>query len=796
MATAGTLTVDLLAKTGSFETDTERAARTAERNAKRIGRAFQDAANDTERATRQAANSVRMVGPQITDIVTQLQGGQNPITILTQQGGQLKDMFGGVGPAAQAVGGYLAGLINPLTLTAAGVAALGYAFYLGSQQADAFNKAVQLSGNYAGVTAGQFDNLAKTLGESTGDVGKFRDILGALVASGQVASQNLAPFAQAISDISRLSGENADKVTADFLTMSKGVADWAAEHNRQYHFITEAEYEHIRALEQAGHAEEAMEVVARRLHDYLGRDATQNIGFLQQSYLGWKQVIDGTVQSLLSLGRAQTASDKLAKSIKEVGELEQRRDFFAGLGRDTGQIDAEIAARRAKLNTLNQSILDDQAAADKKAADARVQAAGIDAQRWIDAQLATLDKGYGKARALAEARKKFQDLVAANPNSPLATPATQSALEAGIAERFKPAKSDGQKAAEKAAREAAANEKAFQDAVARGLNAEAQDALRAEDAFQRAVTEGLNKEAQALTKAIDSLRTSLQSAEQAENESYAKRLESLKAYGEESAAAQAEANQLTEAESARHALALAQIQAQQQKDRDAFQTASTQSDQAQLQGVQQFTDTLYGVLQQSGQENSALGKTLFAASKALQVAQIIVAAETAAATTQAGLTAAAATTAALSGPAAPAVFAGLEANAIGQAMLVRAIGYANAGLVAGLAIAGQRANGGPVEAGKQYIVGERGREAFVPTTSGMIIPNHVLESGGKGGENITIVNNTRGRIDTVTTRQLSATERAIIIDEAISAVASDMANPNSRTSRAQSRNWNVQRSRA
>lgn len=322
------------------------------------------------------------------------------------------------------------------------------------------------------------------------------------------------------------------------------------------------------------------------------------------------------------------------------------------------------------------------------------------------------------------------------------------------------------------------------------------DGLEKEKEFQKAVTDGLNKEAQALTKATDQIAQSLLTAEQVENHSYAERLQNLVDFGKTSAEAQAEANQLIEAEDARHALALAAIHEQQQKDKDAYAQASLQTDAAQLQGVQQFTDTLYGVLKDAGEQNSILGKTLFYASKAAQVAQIIVQAETAAAMTQAGLTAAAATTAALAGPAAPAVFAGLEANAITQGMIVRAIGYANAGLVAGIAIAGQRANGGPVEAGKQYIVGERGREAFIPSTNGMIVPNHALEGGAKG-ESITIVNNTRGRIDTAHVRQISETEKAIIIDEAITAVAGDLSNPNGRMSRAQQRNYQgLQRSRS
>lgn len=46
---------------------------------------------------------------------------------------------------------------------------------------------------------------------------------------------------------------------------------------------------------------------------------------------------------------------------------------------------------------------------------------------------------------------------------------------------------------------------------------------------------------------------------------------------------------------------------------------------------------------------------------------------------------------------------------------------------------GRRAAGGPVDAGRPYIVGERGPELIVPRQAGMVVPNHRL-----GGNYVTI----------------------------------------------------------
>jgi hypothetical protein len=51
---------------------------------------------------------------------------------------------------------------------------------------------------------------------------------------------------------------------------------------------------------------------------------------------------------------------------------------------------------------------------------------------------------------------------------------------------------------------------------------------------------------------------------------------------------------------------------------------------------------------------------------------------------------------------------------------------------------GARAGGGPVSAGMGYLVGERGPELFMPSSSGRVVPNSAL--GGARGTNITIEN--------------------------------------------------------
>jgi phage-related minor tail protein len=56
------------------------------------------------------------------------------------------------------------------------------------------------------------------------------------------------------------------------------------------------------------------------------------------------------------------------------------------------------------------------------------------------------------------------------------------------------------------------------------------------------------------------------------------------------------------------------------------------------------------------------------------------------------------------------------------------------GFAEGGRVNGTRANGGATQNGNAYMVGERGRELFIPSTDGQIVPNERL--GGMGSTNI------------------------------------------------------------
>ena len=132
-------------------------------------------------------NAMRMMPAQMTDIVTQLAGGQSPFLIAIQQGGQMRDSFGGFGNMFRGI----ASAVSPMKLAVGGavgvVGTLAYAVYEGSQELSKFENALTLSGSRAGLTADSLSDLAARVGDSTQSWGAAREAVLAFAQQGKIA---------------------------------------------------------------------------------------------------------------------------------------------------------------------------------------------------------------------------------------------------------------------------------------------------------------------------------------------------------------------------------------------------------------------------------------------------------------------------------------------------------------------------------------------------------------------------------------------------------------------------------
>jgi hypothetical protein len=85
------------------------------------------------------------------------------------------------------------------------------------------------------------------------------------------------------------------------------------------------------------------------------------------------------------------------------------------------------------------------------------------------------------------------------------------------------------------------------------------------------------------------------------------------------------------------------------------------------------------------------------------------------------------------------------------------------GLFSGI-FGGARASGGPISAGKAYLVGEHGPEMVVPKGSGYVVPNHALGGGGGSGVNVSINNYAGVEVSQQTSRTPNGTDIKVVIE--------------------------------
>lgn len=285
---------------------------------------FSEQLKNTGMSAKQTAFAMRLVPMQMTDIVTSLAAGQPPLMVLLQQGGQLKDMFGGIGPAAKAMGRYILELVNPFTLAAAAVGVLGLAYYQGSQEQDAFNKSLILTGNQVGKTSGQLADIAARAGVAANSTtGKAASALNLLVESGKVAGDSLERVTTAVVKTSEATGIATDKLVDDFNKIAADPVAAITKLNDQYHFLTLATYNQIKALQDEGNQQEAARVATDAYATTMQQraaDIQDNLGYLEKAWNGLTGAAKGAWDAMLGVGREQSLEQRLADATKKAND--------------------------------------------------------------------------------------------------------------------------------------------------------------------------------------------------------------------------------------------------------------------------------------------------------------------------------------------------------------------------------------------------------------------------------------------------------------------------------------------
>ncbi|NIG48421.1 phage tail length tape measure family protein [Klebsiella sp. Ap-874] len=309
----------------------------------------------TGMSARQTAFAMRMIPAQMTDIVVGLSTGQSPFMVLMQQGGQLKDMFGGIGPAIKGVGGYVAGLINPFTLAAAAVGVLGLAYYKGSQEQDEFYKSLVLTGNQVGKTSGQLADMAARVSVAANSTtGAAASTLNQLISSGKVAGDSLERVTTAVVKTSEATGIAIDKLVSDFNDIAADPVAAITKLNDQYHFLTLATYNQIKALQDEGNQQEAARVATDAYANTMQQrvnDIHQNLGFLESAWDSLGKTAKSAWDAMLNIGREKSGEERISQIRKELDWIDKAAGGKLFFGGRKSELEAELNNLQSQITT-------------------------------------------------------------------------------------------------------------------------------------------------------------------------------------------------------------------------------------------------------------------------------------------------------------------------------------------------------------------------------------------------------------------------------------------------------------
>ncbi|HAW4056649.1 TPA: phage tail tape measure protein, partial [Escherichia coli] len=315
-----------------LETDARKTASAVEQGLSRQALAAQKAGMSVG----QYKAAMRMLPMQFTDVATQLAGGQNPWLILLQQGGQVKDSFGGLIPMFRGLAGAVSLPAVGITSLVAATGALAYAWYQGDSTLSAFNKTLVLSGNQSGLTVDRMLALSRA-GQAAGlTFNQAGESLAALVSAGVRGGEQFDAINQSVARFASASGVEVDRVAEAFGKLTTDPTSGLMAMARQFRNVTAEQIAYVAQLQRSGDEAGALQAAneaATKGFDDQTRRLKENMGMLETWADKTGKAFKSMWDAILDIGRPDTAQEMLIKAetaFKEADDIWNLRkdDYF------------------------------------------------------------------------------------------------------------------------------------------------------------------------------------------------------------------------------------------------------------------------------------------------------------------------------------------------------------------------------------------------------------------------------------------------------------------------------------
>lgn len=338
-----------------------------------------------------------------------------------------------LGAGAGASAASLLALAAPIALVTAAIGALAYAYYKGSEEQDAYNKSLILTGNYAGVSAGQLGDMARQVSATVGTTGQAAAVLAMLADNGKIAGESFTGITQAAVSMQEATGKAVSETVAEFSKLADDPVKASAALNEQYHYLTASVYSQIAALEEQGDHAGAVKLATEQYADAINERTPrilENLSFWEKGYNAVARAAD----NLKNVGRQDIGSD-----------IEQaRRNLARAQAGDIGAFQNKKVMVDFYQNRLN--MLEDQKAAEEDIAkwekeQAKSQSASVDAMAKVDALAkSSWTNEQKRTEAVKEYKRWLDDIRKTDPNDKRLDKVVVDKNIANINDKFKDTK--------------------------------------------------------------------------------------------------------------------------------------------------------------------------------------------------------------------------------------------------------------------------------------------------------------------------------------------------------------------
>lgn len=258
---------------------------------------------------------------QTTDFFTQIASGQSIVIAAIQQGGQLKDQMGGLGNMFKVLTPIVFSVTGAMLAVGAAIGVAAFGAYSGRKEFDALTNSIILTGNYSKVTVDEFGKMATTIAStSRASIGDAKDILNAMISSGQFTNKTFDSVSKTIQRFSELSGLAASEAAAKLIPALDGSASSARKLNDQYNFLTLEQYKHIEALDKQGKKQESIIYTSDLLNESFNKTKIE-LGYLGQALDSTAKMWGNFWAAVKDIGKPDTIPEQIKKIQEQINAV-------------------------------------------------------------------------------------------------------------------------------------------------------------------------------------------------------------------------------------------------------------------------------------------------------------------------------------------------------------------------------------------------------------------------------------------------------------------------------------------